>query len=488
MQNHKKRNLLLIFLIGRLGFIFFDGIFNKDKEAENTVYFKNIGVEYQKQQHSSAWEEISKQTNENIEEKITNKLQNQKNNLQDIKTLEYLYKQEKSPKILKEIIKKQAQNYNFNEARTNIQKLEENWDSVDIHLFLYVYLNSNNLSITQKESIKKFLPILDIAVQKWLIENQDYLFYWWLIEIRNKNYSKALEQRQQVKEPQYQPIIGSFQKAIKSYDASKAIPTYYQDWLVALAALKNWYFTLARKIALETILQDDNYILPYQILSYAHFLTNNRDTAIEYFLKLANFDKKNTETYQFLVGVSYYRKNDFTSSILYLAQNKSSKNQTDTLRYLIINYLEIDEYSKAIESWQKLLGQTDIKNSDFFLYFYQTFYKGYFSQNNTIYETNTQLSTLFIKECEETLWIDDDVCIYGRVWSEIMKNELSPANEAELISLSQTYNQSYLYHILGDFANKQNKKDEAKKWYAKTISSSQDPKEIEFVQKKLTTF
>jgi tetratricopeptide (TPR) repeat protein len=151
------------------------------------------------------------------------------------------------------------------------------------------------------------------------------------------------------------------------------------------------------------MLQDESYILPYQILSYAHFLTNNRDTAIEYFLKLANFDKKNTEMYQFLVGVSYYRKNDFTSSILYLAQNKSPKYQTDTLRYLIINYLEIDEYTKAIESWQKILGQTDIKNSDFFLYFYNSFYKGYFSQNRKIYETNEQLATLFIQECEKKL-------------------------------------------------------------------------------------
>jgi len=106
---------------------------------------------------------------------------------------------------------------------------------------------------------------------------------------------------------------------------------------------------------LETILQDENYILPYQILSYAHFLTNNRDTAIEYFLKLVNFDKKNKETYQFLIGSSYYRKNDFTSSILYLSQNKSQKYQTDTLRYLIINYLEINEDTKLIQSWQKLL-------------------------------------------------------------------------------------------------------------------------------------
>lgn len=486
MHNKKKRTLLLLFLIGRLGFIFFDGVFNKEKIAENIVYFKNIGVEYQETQHSAAYEQQDQNTN--IEEKINKKIQSQKSYLQDIKTLEYIYNQEKSPTILKEIIKKQAQNYNFNEARKNIEKLEKSWIAVDVHLLLYVFINSNNLNITQKDSINKLLPLLDITVQNNSIWNQDYLFYVWLIEIRNRNYTKALEQRKQVKVPQYQPIITSFERTIKSYDSSKAIPTYYQDWLVALTALKNWYFTIARKIALETILQDENYILPYQVLSYAHFLTNNRDTAIEYFLKLANFDQKNKETYQFLVWTSYYRKNDFTSSILYLSQNKSTKYQTDTIRYMIINYLEIEENEKAIQYWQKLLGQNDIKNSDFFLYFYNIFYKWYFSQNTKLYQANKQLSTLFIQECEKQLWIDNDICIYWKVWSDIVNNKLSPSNEVELISLSQTYNQSYLYHILWDFKTKQWKIQEAKKRYAKTIASSQDSKEISFVENKLTTF
>lgn len=486
MHNHKKRNLLLIFLIGRLGFIFFDAIFNKDNLAENIVYFKNIWIEYEQQNHNSAPK--TEYTNKNIDQEINNKIQKQSNNIKDIKTLEYIYNQDKNPEILKEIIKKQAQNYNFNEARKNIKELERNWWLVDIHLLLYVFLNSNNLNITEKESIKKLLPLLDMAVQNNMIWSQDYLFYIWLIELRNKNYTKAIEQRKQVKTPQYLPIISSFQKAIKGYDEAKAIPGYYQDWLVSLAALKNWYFNIARKIALETILKDENYILPYQVLSYAHFLTNNRDTAIEYFLKLANFDKKNQKTYHFLIWTSYYRKNDFTSSILYLSQNKSEKYKTDTLRYLIINYLEIDEEKKAIQSWQKLLWQSDIKNSDFFMYFYHTFYKWYFSQNSKIYQQNPQLSTIFLEECIKKLSIDDDVCIYWKIWSEIIKNQLSPANKVELISLSQTYNQSYLYHILWDFSAKENLKEEAKKRYAKTISSSQDKKEIDFVQKKLTTF
>lgn len=486
MNSNKKRNLLLIFLIGRLWFIFFDGIFNKENLAENIVYLKSIWIEYQQKSHWSA-PKIDN-TIKNTEQTINKKIQKQTNNIKDIKTLEYIYKQNKNPEILKEIIKKQAQNYNFNEALKNIKELENQWWFIDIHLLLYVFLNSNNLNIKEKDSIKKLLPLLDISIQNNVIWNQDYIFYVWLIELRNKNYTKALEQRQQVKVPEYLPIISSFQKTIKSFDPSKAIPDYYQDWLVALAALKNWYFNIAKKIALETILKDEEYILPYQVLAYSNFLTNNQDAAIEYFLKLANFDKKNKETYQFLIWTAYYRKEDFTSSILYLAQNKSEKYKTDTLRYLAINYLEIQEYNKLIESWQKLLWQNDIKSSDFFMYFYNTFYKWYFSQNLEIYKKNKQLSVLFLDECVKKFWIDNDICIYWKIWSNIIKNDLSPSNKVELISLVETYNQSYLYHILWDFSKKNNNKEEAKERYAKTISSSQDQKEIDFIQRKLVNF
>jgi hypothetical protein len=71
--------------------------------------------------------------------------------------------------------------------------------------------------------------------------------------------------------------------------------------LVALAALKNGYFNIARKVAITAINKNDKYILPYQILAYSHFLSNNWETAIEYFFKLADFDPNNKDMYNFLI-------------------------------------------------------------------------------------------------------------------------------------------------------------------------------------------
>ncbi|NOZ44051.1 MAG: hypothetical protein GXP45_02740 [bacterium] len=82
--------------------------------------------------------------------------------------------------------------------------------------------------------------------------------------------------------------------------------------------------------------QNNSYILPYQILAYSHFLTNNRDTAIDYFLKLSNFDPNHGSLYKFLLGTSYYRKNDYNKSILYLNQieHYALNNETEAQQLL----------------------------------------------------------------------------------------------------------------------------------------------------------
>ncbi len=492
MNTKRKRNLLLIFLVARVCFLFLDAILNKNQTAETMVFLKDYEQEellYHNAADLETFEQEEKNPqdkDDNLEQNIANKIKQQSSNIQDIETLEFIYKKEKNPQILKEIIKKQAQNYDFYSAWNNIVKLEEKWANIDIQLFLHIFINSRNINITNKDDIQKIIPILNLGLENNTLWEQDRLFYMGLIEIRNKNYNKAFEYWQQVKIPTYSPIIISFQKSINSFDPSKAIPDYYQDWLVALTALKNWYFNIARKIALETILKDENYILPYQVLSYAHFLTNNRDTAIEYFLKLANFDKKNKEVYHFLIWASYYQKEDYSSAILYLSQNDKDKYKTDTFRYLINSYLKIDDTDKAIRTWQKLLGQSDIKNSDFYVYFYNSFYKGYFSQNPEIYRKNPSLSELFLLECEKTLGDNHNLCLYWRIGVAIVQNKLSPRDKANLVYLSENHNKSYLYHILGDFSYKEWKHQEAKTRYAQAISSSQDSKEISVIQSKLS--
>lgn len=104
-------------------------------------------------------------------------------------------------------------------------------------------------------------------------------------------------------------------------------------------------------------MKNTDYILPYQVLAYANFLSSNRDVSAEYFLKLADFDTQNSSRYIFLVGVSYYRQGKYAKSVLYLNQVTDPALATDTYRYQLLSYLAVEEYDGAVRIRQKLLGQ-----------------------------------------------------------------------------------------------------------------------------------
>ncbi|MEI8253747.1 MAG: hypothetical protein WCG25_08650 [bacterium] len=48
-------------------------------------------------------------------------------------------------------------------------------------------------------------------------------------------------------------------------------------------------------------MKSDTYILPYQLLAYSHFLTNDRETSIDYLFKLIDINPAKEENYKFLI-------------------------------------------------------------------------------------------------------------------------------------------------------------------------------------------
>ncbi len=487
-HKHTQTLWLLFIVLTVLVIIFKDAYFSQHKTSpqEDIPQKSDVVVtqyEATKEDNTTTWQtsiEASKNLEDILSQKITNK------NIEDLKTLQKIYEEKKSLDILEKIVQKQVQNYQFNDAIKNIATILDQWWSIDPNLHLHAYINSNYISINKPESIKSILPIVERYIDEKKLNQYDYNFYQGLIELRNKKYSAALELRKSNTNPVYTTTIQTFEKAIHSYNAAKAIPPYYQDGLVALAAMKNWYFTIARKIALETAFKDEKYILPYQVLAYAHFLTNNRDTAIEYFLKLADFDKNNKSLYQFLIGVSYYRQHDYDSSVLYISQVNTPKLETDKLRYLILDYTEMQNNTKINLTRQKLLGQKDINQSDFYSYFYNTFYKAYFSQDKSLYNENPQLAILFSQKCNEVIWINNSICLYGEIGKNFLEGKWGKS-ETDLINLANTYKQSYLYHMLGDYYTSKTDKQSAKENYAKALSLTNDANEEMILKEKLST-
>ncbi|MEI6425780.1 MAG: hypothetical protein WCO66_00335 [Candidatus Absconditabacteria bacterium] len=400
----------------------------------------------------------------------------------DLEVLKRIYEKNKSDDILKQIIEKQAQNYQFNEAIENIKQLKNQENGIDPQLSIYIAINSSAVKVGDPQSIDTIMEIVNTYKNQGVIDADDVIFYQGLKEIWNENYNQALLDREKIQKEEYKTTIDAFKDAINNHKNEKSIPPEYTDGLVALTALKNGYFTIARKIAVECINKNEKYILPYQILAYSHFLSNNRETAIEYFLKLIDFDQNNKDMYNFLIGTSYYRKGDYSSSSVYLSQVQKT-NPTDTLRYLIQDYIQLKANDKEKQIRTILAKQNDISPSDFSLYFYTIFYKSYFSIDQATIETYKELSSIFLQNCEDR-FTGSDVCLYGKLGKATLENTIQ-ANEAEYIGLAERYKMSYIYHILGDYFTKNKQTKKAEQAYAKAIALTEDGKEKEIVKEKL---
>lgn len=401
---------------------------------------------------------------------------------QDLEALKKIYEVNKSEDILKQIIEKQAQNYQFNDAIENIKQLSNPEEKIEPQLYLYIAINSSALKVGDPQSINTIMQVVDSFKTQGRIDNDDAVFYQWLKEIWNRNYNQALIYRETIQKAEYKTTIAAFREAISGHKTEKSIPTEYTDGLVSLTALKNGYFNIARKIAVECIDKNQKYILPYQILAYSHFLSNNWDTAIEYFLQLADFDTSNKDMYKFLIGSSYYRKGEYSSSVLYLNQVKKT-NLSDTMRYLVQDYLQLNTLDKA-KGIRTLLGkQNDISPSDFSLYFYSILYKSYFSMDSITVGKYKELTDIFIQNCIDR-YPENDVCIYGQFGKAALENTID-VNLGQYTQLAQRYNMSYLHHILWDYFTKTKDIKKAQESYAKAFALTEDGNEKTVLRQKI---
>lgn len=455
-------------LIARIAILFVsDASFNR----KNTK-IEAIDKPANETQEISGWNNKLIETNK---EKITK-------SVADLDALTKIYEKTKSEDVLKQLIEKEAQNYQFNEAFENIKKLKNPEEDINPQLYLYIAINSSIVKISDPESMGNIMNIVNNYKENNLIDNDDDAFYEGLKEIWNGNYETAIKRRWSIEKDIYKISIEGFKEAILNNQDEKSLPEEYKDGLVALSALKNWYFNIARKIAVKAINKNDKYILPYQILAYSHFLSNNRDVAIEYFIKLTNFDNANKDMYKFLIWAAYYRKWDYSSSIIYLTQVENT-NIWDTLRYLIQDYLHLDMPEKMKQARSYLINQKDISPSDFSLYFYSILYKSYFTMDIKTVEEYKDLSTVFIEKCNK-IFTGNDVCLYGELGKAALENSIEN-NESKFIELTERYNISYLYHILWDYFTKRNETTKAKTAYGKATALSEDVNEKFMLKQKL---
>jgi hypothetical protein len=323
--------------------------------------------------------------------------------------------------------------------------------------------------------MNNFIKFIEQMKTKNLISSDEYLFYRWLQRIWDWEYDIALETMKQISNPNYTEFTNQLESTIKNYKSQKWMPKYYEDALISLLALKNWYFSIANKIAVYTILEDNDYVLPYQVLAYSNFLTKNWDKSISYFYDLSFLDIENKNKYDFYLWISYYWKWEYENSVTTLYQLiNDEKYKMDVYRYLLLNYEKLKKDEKMVQIWQKLLWEYELTESDF-KYFYDIVFFKPFSQWETsaIYEKYRQISYDMVSICYDKFGYKNDTCIYWEVWFNVI-NWLRLSVEENLLYLAENYPQADIFQALWDYYKKNNDKDKAKSYYIKAISFSDD--------------
>ena len=511
MHNNKENLLiLLIILLSRTSFLFTDAFFsNKSKNVEmptnivatNTTNLDVVDI------HSSASDSLNQKfiekpiieiqdpeihyqkiEQENKEEGFDINNLNLKdiwNNLNNIDMLEKIYNKTKSNDVLKILVDKLLLDYQFEKAKSYIWDIDILKNStVDAKSYFYTQLNT--LSISDPNSMVKFMSFVDQMKYKSLISSDDYLFYQGLAKVWAKDYLWANSIFQQVQSPIYKSFTSQINDSITKFNNQKWAPVYYNDSLISLVLMKNGYFSIANKLAVDAILQNKEYILPYQILAYSNFLTNNREKAIENFYELNSLDIENKDKYNFYIWISQYWLWEYQKSILTLSQLTSNLTyKVDIYRYLLLNYDILQNEEKIVQILQKLLGQNNIGESDFKTFYDIVFYKPFAKNSNyNIYKKYKQMSYDYISVCYEKFGESNDTCLYWEIWLDIVNDTLQDV-ENNLLYLAEKYPQSHIFQALWDYYRNNNLDEKAKTYYLKAISLTENISQKNLIEQNL---
>lgn len=387
--------------------------------------------------------------------------------------LQKVFEQTKDTDVMNLIVETYLSEYQFVKAKKFIEELPEMYsESLKPSLNLRVVFNS--FSLSSKTTYESLTSLIQNYLSKNQISQEDWNRYLWVIALMQRDYDSFFAIANNFTSENHKSFTAKLQWYKDQISKQMWMPEYYFDTLVALELFNQWLFQPAKVLALYWLQQNSEYILPYQILAYANFLTNSRDTSVEYLKKLVDLDPNNAEKYQFLMWVAYYWNEKYEQSVIMLSLIKSEKLRTDTERYLIRDYLLLNQNNKLILSWNKMLWYDNLVASDFYTYFYEAFYRPYSEWSQyQLYAIDTDLAEKMIRLCAIRLPKEENVvCNYGGIGKNIALWKFEWL-EQSLLNLATEYPQWYLYHALWEYYLQQNDLERAKIYLLKAIPLAQ---------------
>ena len=147
--------------------------------------------------------------------------------------------------------------------------------------------------------------------------------------------------------------------------------------MIALSLFEQGYVIIGQELSLQLLNKHPEYILPKQILAYTHIILHEWREAKSYFIEIMSLDPENSNHYQFFIGVSSYRMNNFTDAILYLSQINEKAIHSDAIRYKLLSYLALKDHNNTAKQFKSVLGRTDIRESDMLLFWEKAIFEPY---------------------------------------------------------------------------------------------------------------
>ncbi len=387
--------------------------------------------------------------------------------------LQKVFEKTKDNDVMNLIIETYLNEYQFVKAKKFIENLSDEHLN-ELNPLLNLRVEFNSFPLGSSEIYKNLESSIQNYSSNNKISDEDKNRYLWILALMNQNYDKFFEIAKSFGSEKNKTFALKIQWYKDQISKQMWMPEYYFDTLVSLELFNQWLFQPAKVLALHSLQQNVNYILPYQVLAYANFLTNSRDTSTEYLKKLVDLDSNNAEKYRFLMWVASYRNEKYEQSVVMLSMIKDENLRLDAQRYLINNYLKLDQKNKLIASWNKLLWSENLVASDFYTYFYEAFFHPYSEWKDfQLYAYDTELANKMLRACS-TLLQDEEkaVCTYGGIGRNIALWQFDWI-EQYLLDLVSEYPQWYLYQALWDYFVQQWDLEKAKLYLLKAVSLTQ---------------
>ncbi|MDR2416344.1 MAG: hypothetical protein LBD75_07285, partial [Candidatus Peribacteria bacterium] len=290
--------------------------------------------------------------------------------------LQKVFEKTQDAQVMNAIVQTMINEYQFVAAKQFIEMLTDMQRS-QLEPSLHLKVAFNTFSLSSSSAFTALSSLLQHYTEKNLIASDEAVWYEGLLALMKRDYERFFQLAPSFQNASYKQFASQLTTFKTQIAHQIDMPAYYFDTLTAVELFNQGYFQIAKVLALYAMTQDKTYILPYQLLAYANFLTNSRDAAVEYLTTLLSLDIAHQEKYNFLIGIAYHRNKKYEASVLKLSQVKGEEYRLDVERYLALNYVQLRQPVKLLSTWQKMLGFHQLKKSDFFTYFYEVFFAPY---------------------------------------------------------------------------------------------------------------